>query len=222
MCYSVFNLVNQTVQAPVGPTSQYGGDKQSVTPPTPECAYYSAEATSPNSSGYSSYNSSPTRDVYTLSPEYLSEIESLSPNSLPEIFAQADGEPYCAQQAPSSPYGVKNQCYNRDIFNPYNGCFFNYPQTTEGMDGKLLNHSLQQTLCKVCGDTASGNHFGILSCEACKSFFRRSIRSSARYACRGTRGCAIEKHTRNRCQYCRLQKCMAIGMRKEGNVSHKY
>lgn len=81
----------------------------------------------------------------------------------------------------------------------------------------LANSPLQQqSLCKVCGDVASGNHFGVLSCEACKSFFRRSVRAGARYACRGSRSCTIEKHTRNRCQYCRLQKCMQTGMRKEG------
>lgn len=80
-------------------------------------------------------------------------------------------------------------------------------------------HGLQaQSLCKVCGDIASGNHFGVLSCEACKSFFRRSIRAGARYSCRANRNCAIEKHTRNRCQYCRLQKCSQIGMRREGEV----
>lgn len=74
----------------------------------------------------------------------------------------------------------------------------------------------QNTLCKVCGDTSSGNHFGVMSCEACKSFFRRSVRANSRYACRASRNCAIEKHTRNRCQYCRLQKCIQMGMRKEG------
>ena len=73
-----------------------------------------------------------------------------------------------------------------------------------------------QSACKVCNDVASGNHFGVLSCEACKSFFRRSVRAGARYACRGTRNCSVEKHTRNRCQYCRLQKCLQTGMRKEG------
>ena len=78
------------------------------------------------------------------------------------------------------------------------------------------NASLLSFLCKVCGDKASGNHFGVLSCEACKSFFRRSIRAGARYACRGARLCIIDKNSRNRCQYCRLQKCASVGMRREG------
>lgn len=70
-------------------------------------------------------------------------------------------------------------------------------------------------LCVVCGDKASGRHYGAISCEGCKGFFKRSIRKSLGYTCRGNKECQIIKHNRNRCQYCRLQKCLAMGMKSD-------
>ncbi|XP_052680756.1 orphan steroid hormone receptor 2-like isoform X2 [Crassostrea angulata] len=69
--------------------------------------------------------------------------------------------------------------------------------------------------CVVCGDKASGRHYGCTSCEGCKGFFKRSIRKQLGYACRGNKDCPVNKPHRNRCQYCRLQKCLAVGMRAE-------
>ncbi|KAA0721149.1 Nuclear receptor subfamily 2 group C member 1-B [Triplophysa tibetana] len=69
--------------------------------------------------------------------------------------------------------------------------------------------------CVVCGDKASGRHYGAVSCEGCKGFFKRSIRKNLVYTCRGSGECVINKHHRNRCQYCRLQRCMALGMKQD-------
>ncbi|XP_072856374.1 nuclear receptor subfamily 2 group C member 1 isoform X2 [Pogona vitticeps] len=70
-------------------------------------------------------------------------------------------------------------------------------------------------LCVVCGDKASGRHYGAVTCEGCKGFFKRSIRKNLVYSCRGARDCVINKHHRNRCQYCRLQRCIAFGMKQD-------
>ncbi|ESO91576.1 hypothetical protein LOTGIDRAFT_122023 [Lottia gigantea] len=49
--------------------------------------------------------------------------------------------------------------------------------------------------CKVCGDRASGYHYGVTSCEGCK--------------------CTVIRLNRNRCQYCRFKKCLAVGMSRD-------
>ncbi|GFO41791.1 nuclear receptor subfamily 1 group d member 2 [Plakobranchus ocellatus] len=69
--------------------------------------------------------------------------------------------------------------------------------------------------CLVCGDKSSGVHYGVLACEGCKGFFRRALQNvgdPARKKCFYTKNCDINMQTRNRCQYCRLQKCLALGM----------
>ncbi|KAK9889183.1 hypothetical protein WA026_004462 [Henosepilachna vigintioctopunctata] len=78
----------------------------------------------------------------------------------------------------------------------------------------------QIELCVVCGDRASGRHYGAISCEGCKGFFKRSIRKQLGYQCRGNKNCEVTKHHRNRCQYCRLQKCLTCGMRSD-SVQHE-
>ncbi|XP_066559403.1 peroxisome proliferator-activated receptor delta b isoform X2 [Amia ocellicauda] len=65
--------------------------------------------------------------------------------------------------------------------------------------------------CRICGDKASGFHYGVHACEGCKGFFRRTIRMKLEYE-RCERSCKIQKKSRNKCQYCRFQKCLALGM----------
>ncbi|KRX26504.1 Nuclear receptor subfamily 2 group F member 1-A [Trichinella nelsoni] len=69
--------------------------------------------------------------------------------------------------------------------------------------------------CVVCHDKSSGKHYGQFTCEGCKSFFKRSVRRNLTYTCRGNKNCSIDVHHRNQCQYCRLKKCVKMGMRKE-------
>ncbi|XP_036676809.1 protein ultraspiracle [Drosophila suzukii] len=79
------------------------------------------------------------------------------------------------------------------------------------------NHPLSGSkhLCSICGDRASGKHYGVYSCEGCKGFFKRTVRKDLTYACRENRNCIIDKRQRNRCQYCRYQKCLTCGMKRE-------
>ncbi|ERL85801.1 hypothetical protein D910_03216 [Dendroctonus ponderosae] len=79
------------------------------------------------------------------------------------------------------------------------------------------NHPLSGSkhLCSICGDRASGKHYGVYSCEGCKGFFKRTVRKDLSYACREEKNCIIDKRQRNRCQYCRYQKCLTMGMKRE-------
>lgn len=79
------------------------------------------------------------------------------------------------------------------------------------------NHPLSNSkhLCSICGDKASGKHYGVYSCEGCKGFFKRTVRKDLSYACREDRNCIVDKRQRNRCQYCRYMKCLSCGMKRE-------
>nr|XP_046211468.1 hepatocyte nuclear factor 4-gamma-like isoform X2 [Oncorhynchus gorbuscha] len=69
--------------------------------------------------------------------------------------------------------------------------------------------------CAICGDKATGKHYGASSCDGCKGFFRRSIRKNHIYSCRFNRQCVVDKDKRNQCRFCRLHQCFRAGMKKE-------
>uniref|UniRef100_A0A8C3Q1S4 Hepatocyte nuclear factor 4-beta n=1 Tax=Chrysolophus pictus TaxID=9089 RepID=A0A8C3Q1S4_CHRPC len=86
--------------------------------------------------------------------------------------------------------------------------------TAESANTNLLNNGIG-SLCSICGDRATGKHYGASSCDGCKGFFRRSVRKNHVYSCRFSRQCVIDKDKRNQCRYCRLKKCFRAGMKKE-------
>lgn len=79
------------------------------------------------------------------------------------------------------------------------------PDTKEGIE----------ELCPVCGDKVSGYHYGLLTCESCKGFFKRTVQNKKVYQCVADRSCHIDKSQRKRCPYCRFQKCLDVGMKLE-------
>ncbi|GMR46490.1 hypothetical protein PMAYCL1PPCAC_16685, partial [Pristionchus mayeri] len=70
--------------------------------------------------------------------------------------------------------------------------------------------------CLVCGAPTIYSHFGIDSCRACAEFYKRTVSTSKKLACRqGSRKCKISKSERFMCRRCRYEKCKDLGMTLE-------
>ncbi|KAK3913947.1 Ecdysone-induced protein 75B, isoforms C/D [Frankliniella fusca] len=62
---------------------------------------------------------------------------------------------------------------------------------------------------------------GPCSCASEQGFFRRSIQQKIQYRpCTKNQQCSILRINRNRCQYCRLKKCIAVGMSRDETPVH--
>ena len=77
--------------------------------------------------------------------------------------------------------------------------------------------------CAVCKENCVPGilyrrHYGVICCEACKCFFRRTVQMNRDYKCRFGGCCYIGKTTENfkqMCQACRFNQCIQAGMRLE-------
>lgn len=90
------------------------------------------------------------------------------------------------------------------------------------MTNNTIGNNTEGLDCVVCGDRATGientltemimtmlfalfpgKHYGAISCDGCKGFFRRSVRKNPIYECRHQNNCTIDKDKRNQCRHCR-------------------
>ncbi|XP_054257711.1 steroid hormone receptor ERR1 isoform X2 [Macrosteles quadrilineatus] len=113
---------------------------------------------------------------------------------------------------------IKKEEDNYQACSPTNSSLYS-PTTTlnnSQNDDGMKEDDLPRRLCLVCGDVASGFHYGVASCEACKAFFKRTIQGSIEYSCPSANDCEVTKRRRKACQACRYRKCLSVGMLKEG------
>ncbi|XP_045470767.1 retinoic acid receptor RXR-alpha-B isoform X2 [Harmonia axyridis] len=149
----------------------------------------------------------PQRLCLGLPIDQAMSLNSLSPQSPLDMKPDATSLGQFSPQGPNSPGSfslgsgsMMSPTGNQKVGSPY-----------------PPNHPLSGSkhLCSICGDRASGKHYGVYSCEGCKGFFKRTVRKDLTYACREEKNCIIDKRQRNRCQYCRYQKCLLMGMKRE-------
>ncbi|KAK0042409.1 serine/threonine-protein kinase [Biomphalaria pfeifferi] len=100
--------------------------------------------------------------------------------------------------------------------------------TVEAVETKSKDNSTSNLIlppCRICGAKASGFHYGVNSCEACKGFFRRALKRPMVFHCTKNSTCDVKGNKRSSCRFCRYKRCLKLGMSKDaiktGRYSHK-
>ncbi|KAM3864066.1 nuclear receptor subfamily 5, group A, member 5 [Diretmus argenteus] len=101
------------------------------------------------------------------------------------------------------------------IYSPANLSHSEGSSTSQELKTEAEGRPESEESCPVCGDRVSGYHYGLLTCESCKGFFKRSVQNNKHYTCPETQSCPMNPSQRKRCPYCRFQKCLAVGMKRE-------
>ncbi|XP_070659433.1 progesterone receptor isoform X1 [Bos indicus] len=106
------------------------------------------------------------------------------------------------------------------VYQPY----LNYlrPDSEASQSPQYSFESLPQKICLICGDEASGCHYGVLTCGSCKVFFKRAMEGQHNYLCAGRNDCIVDKIRRKNCPACRLRKCCQAGMVLGGRKFKKF
>lgn len=127
-------------------------------------------------------------------------------SSHPEKMHQVLGSCSSGRESPSE------VAVNVDDNNPSPASSF-----VSNANGSAITGQTSSTqLCRVCGDKASGKHYGVPSCDGCRGFFKRSIRRNLDYVCKENNSCIVDLNRRNQCQACRFRKCMEVKMNRDG------
>ncbi|TNM90263.1 hypothetical protein fugu_004497, partial [Takifugu bimaculatus] len=143
--------------------------------------------------------------------EPCSVVPSLEPltRRVPAAAAAAAAAAFTGPIRPASPASTSQHC---------SGAPQMLGEKAHGVTLKVMEYTYDddlEELCPVCGDKVSGYHYGLLTCESCKGFFKRTVQNNKRYTCAENQECKIDKTQRKRCPFCRFQKCLSVGMRLE-------
>lgn len=160
----------------------------------------------------------------TLQPAFqpLTQRQSFV-NKNPQVYTNTSQTMYSESVVTSASQvtyqGAEQTLSSHIIKNPNVLNYSNMGDSALPSDQKSFEANLRESngkFCGVCGDVARSYHFGGLSCDSCKAFFRRSVQNDnyMRFQCYHTGQCVLSVNNRKSCQYCRMRRCFEIGMEK--------
>ncbi|CAD6185000.1 unnamed protein product [Caenorhabditis auriculariae] len=172
----------------------------------------------------------PAPNIIYLKNVSHSPQQAWAPANYPQVHGSTPYAPMAAATQPEYNYMhsykplepiPQPQNYFCDSYGSYHGQSL-YPDASKTTQSEPVSSAISPSVttkpitpCKVCGDKASGFHYGVTSCEGCKGFFRRSIQRRMDYRCLRDSQCSVNRQNRNRCQACRFKKCIEVGMTRE-------
>uniref|UniRef100_A0A914CL80 Nuclear receptor domain-containing protein n=1 Tax=Acrobeloides nanus TaxID=290746 RepID=A0A914CL80_9BILA len=65
----------------------------------------------------------------------------------------------------------------------------------------------EEEICLVCNDHSTGYHYGVPSCNGCKTFFRRTIMKKQVFKCQYNGNCNVDKTPNKRESKLRNRGC---------------
>ncbi|PIC31471.1 hypothetical protein B9Z55_012163 [Caenorhabditis nigoni] len=71
---------------------------------------------------------------------------------------------------------------------------------------------MDQKVCVVCGAISKIKVFGVDVCKACKEFFTKND-GIVLHCVKGNNRCEISRNNQKKCGYCRMKKCLEVGMK---------
>ncbi|XP_029906738.1 probable nuclear hormone receptor HR38 [Myripristis murdjan] len=183
-------------------------------PPTPS---FQAQSTPAWDSPFSPYTSPPTSVADKAA--VAQQLSFFTFSSAAEQHTPL-GQHQDPQQGQEDPFFLSPQQHTSPLHCPPMSLDHGPLESPRIMEGTMMSPKTCSTAqtegrCAVCGDNASCQHYGVRTCEGCKGFFKRTVQKNAKYVCLANKDCPVDKRRRNRCQFCRFQKCIAVGMVKE-------
>lgn len=176
-------------------------------------------------------NQTKMNNLVLLNPEYQDQCLDLSLKNKQDISVEA-GRETIAQRVDVN---VANQSMVSTGFPCKINCHFilNRHEASTAHSDYRLNHipedknryierrNMMKLICRVC-DCVKSRHknYGAEVCQACRAFFKRSIKRGQEYICTSESNlCFIKGTLRNDCRACRFKSCIDAGMKYPRNKS---